>query len=57
MAKNIQRKPFTFVAAEDPKINPIATEHIKQAGLKDKTDFHMAYKCRESLVMFPAFDV
>jgi len=39
MAKNIQRKPFTFVAAEDPKINPTATVHIRQVGLKDKTNF------------------
>jgi hypothetical protein len=39
MAKNIQRKPFTFVAAEDPKKNPTATVHTKQAGLKVKTDF------------------
>jgi len=57
MAKNIQRKPYTFVAAENQKISPIATAPINLPGLKVKTDFQTVYKCRESLKRFPAFDV
>jgi len=57
MEKNTRRKPFTFVAAVDPKINLIVTVPINLPGLKVKTDFHTAYKCRGPFVRFPAFVV
>jgi len=56
MEKNIQKKPYTFVAAEDPKPNPIATVRINQTGLKVKNQFGTAYKCQDATAMFPAFD-
>jgi len=57
MAKNIQRKPFTFAAVVSPKTNLIATVHIKHVGLKVKTDSHTACKCPESEKRFQAFVV
>ena len=36
---------FIFVAVADPKTNPIATGHTKQADLKVKNQFYNPNRC------------
>jgi len=57
MEKRRQRQLFIFVVAEDQKINPIATVRINQTDLKAKSGLYAVYKCRNSYVMIPAFDI